>query len=77
VEAQIILNSAHMAVASRSSAASHSPSLGNEPSTGNADEEFLASVMVSVSASLKGMSEQEREQAVTAAEHAVAHLPIA
>ena len=39
-----------------------------------AEEDFLASVMVSVSASLEEMNAAEREQAVTAAERAVAHL---
>jgi hypothetical protein len=39
-----------------------------------AEDDFLASVMVSVSASLESMSEKEREQAVAAAEKAVAHL---
>ncbi|MGA2168674.1 MAG: hypothetical protein ABSG62_10710 [Terracidiphilus sp.] len=38
------------------------------------EEEFLASVMVSVSASLEAMNEEEREQAVAAAEQAVAHI---
>lgn len=39
-----------------------------------AEEDFLASVMVSVSASLESMSEEQREKAVVAAEDAVAHL---
>ena len=39
-----------------------------------AEEDFLAKVMVSVSASLEAMSEEEREQAVAAAERVVAHL---
>ncbi|MGH9607883.1 MAG: hypothetical protein ACRD3N_19515 [Terracidiphilus sp.] len=39
-----------------------------------AEEDFLASVMVSVSASLEKMSAEEREQAVTDAERAVSHL---
>jgi len=39
-----------------------------------AEKDFLANVMVSVSASLEKMSEEEREQAVTNAERAVAHL---
>ncbi len=43
-------------------------------STAKTEEDFLASVMVSVSASLETMSEEEREQAVRAAERAVAHL---
>jgi hypothetical protein len=43
-------------------------------STAKAEKDFLASVMVSVSASLEAMSEEEREQAVVAAERAVAHL---
>ena len=43
-------------------------------STAKAEKDFLASVMVSVSTSLEAMSEEEREQAVTAAEQAVAHL---
>ncbi|MGA9071657.1 MAG: hypothetical protein WB424_15440 [Terracidiphilus sp.] len=38
------------------------------------EEDFLAGVMVSVSASLDSMSEEEREVAVAAAEDAVAHL---
>jgi hypothetical protein len=43
-------------------------------STGKAEQDFLSSVMISVSASLEKMSEQEREQAVKNAERAVAHL---
>jgi hypothetical protein len=43
-------------------------------STGKAEQDLLASVMISVSASLEKMSEEEREQAVTNAERAVAHL---
>ena len=43
-------------------------------SVAKAEEDFLASVMVSVSASLEKMSEKEREQAVTNAERAVAHI---
>ena len=39
-----------------------------------AEQEFLASVMVSVSTSLKKMSKEEREQAVTNAERAVDHI---
>lgn len=39
-----------------------------------AEEDFLDKVMVSVSASLEAMSEEEQERAVTAAERAVAHL---
>jgi len=39
-----------------------------------AEKDLLAGVMVSVSASLEKMSEKEREQAVKAAERAVAHL---
>jgi len=39
-----------------------------------AEKDLLASVMVSASASLEKMSEKEREQAVKAAERAVAHL---
>jgi len=38
------------------------------------ENDFLAEVMVSVSASLEKMSEEEREKAVRAAEKAVAHL---
>lgn len=40
----------------------------------NAEEDFLAGVMVSVSASLESMSEEEREKAVACAENSVAHL---
>jgi hypothetical protein len=40
----------------------------------NVEEDFLAGVMVSVSDSLESMSEEEREEAVAAAENAVAHL---
>jgi hypothetical protein len=40
----------------------------------NGEEDFLAGIMVSVSASLESMNEDEREKAVTAAENAVAHL---
>ena len=43
-------------------------------STAKAEKDFLASVMVSVTASLEAMSEDERERAVSAAERAVAHL---
>lgn len=43
-------------------------------STERAEQEFLASVMVSVSGSLEAMSEEQREQAVEAAERAVAHV---
>lgn len=39
-----------------------------------AEKDLLASVMVSVTASLEKMSEKEREQAVKGAERAVAHL---
>jgi hypothetical protein len=39
-----------------------------------AEEDFLARVMLSVTASLDSMSEEEREEAVAAAESAVAHL---
>ena len=46
----------------------------DEISAKKAQEDFLASVMVSVSASLEAMSEEERERAVTAAEQAVAHF---
>ena len=40
----------------------------------SAEKDFLAGVMVSVSASLESMSEERREQAVAAAERAVAHI---
>jgi hypothetical protein len=43
-------------------------------SVAKAEEDFLANVMVSVSASLEAMSEEEQERAVTAAERVVAHL---
>lgn len=44
-------------------------------STTQAEEDLLASIMVSVSASLDAMSsDEEREKAVAAAEKAVAHL---
>ena len=43
-------------------------------STEKAEKDFLANVMISVSTSLEKMSEEEREQAVTNAERAVAHL---
>jgi hypothetical protein len=43
-------------------------------SAGKDEKDFLASVMVSVSASLDAMSEEEQEQAVTKAERAVSHL---
>jgi hypothetical protein len=43
-------------------------------SVAKAEENLLAKVMVSVSASLEKMSEEEREQAVTNAERAVAHI---
>jgi hypothetical protein len=45
-----------------------------EESTEKSEKDFLASVMISVSSSLEGMSEERREQAVTEAERAVAHL---
>jgi hypothetical protein len=50
------------------------PSRPAETSTEKAEQDFLASVMVSVSASLESMSEEQREQAVAAAESAVAHI---
>ncbi len=50
------------------------PSRPTEDSTEKAEKDFLASVMVSVSASLDSMSEEQPEQAVAAAERAVAHL---
>lgn len=43
-------------------------------STGKAEKDFLASVMVSVSASFNAMSEEEQERAVIKAERAVSHL---
>ena len=43
-------------------------------SAAKVEQDFLANVMVSVSTSLEQMSEKEREQAVTNAEQAVAHL---
>jgi hypothetical protein len=43
-------------------------------SVAKAEEDFLDKVMVSVSTSLEKMSEKEREQAVTNAERAVAHI---
>jgi hypothetical protein len=43
-------------------------------STEETEKDFLANVMVSVSASLEKMSKEEREQAVAQAERAVAHL---
>ncbi len=43
-------------------------------SVAKAEEDFLAKVMVSVSASLERMSDEEQERAVTAAERAVANL---
>jgi len=43
-------------------------------STRKAEEDFLASVMSSVSDSLEKMNDEEREEAVRAAERAVAHL---
>jgi hypothetical protein len=39
-----------------------------------AEADFLANVMLSVSTSLESMSEEQREQSLTAAENAVAHL---
>jgi hypothetical protein len=51
-----------------------SPKPAAKISTVKAEDDFLASVMVSVSSSLEAMSEQERGQAVAAAEKAVAHL---
>ncbi|MFZ0303537.1 MAG: hypothetical protein WAL75_12665 [Terracidiphilus sp.] len=64
-----------MAVASRSRVLAYrSPKPTRKTSTAKAEEDFLASVMVTVSASLEAMSEKEREQAVAAAEKAVAHL---
>jgi hypothetical protein len=52
----------------------HSSKPKVKPSVAKAEEDFLAKVMVSVSASLEAMSEEEQERAVTAAERAVAHL---
>jgi hypothetical protein len=40
----------------------------------NAGDDFLASVMVGVSASLESMTEEERERAIAAAERSVSHL---
>jgi hypothetical protein len=51
----------------------HSSKLRKAPAK-KAEEDFLASVMVSVSASLESMSEEQREKAVAAAEDVVAHL---
>jgi hypothetical protein len=65
-----------MAAASRSSVlADRSPKPAQTPSTETVEEDFLASVMVSVSSSLEGMSGAERDQAVARAEKAVADLP--
>jgi hypothetical protein len=47
--------------------------LGEAPAA-NAEEDFLAGVMSSVSASLESMSEEQREHAIASAEKAVAHL---
>ena len=64
-----------MAVATRSRVPAHKSTRPTPKiSIAKAADDFLASVMVSVSASLESMSEKEREQAVAAAEKAVAHL---
>jgi hypothetical protein len=51
-----------------------SPKLKVKPSVAKAEKELLDRIMVSVSASLDAMGEQERERAVAGAERAVAHL---
>jgi hypothetical protein len=63
-----------MATQARSRIQTIRASKPKKESTKRAEEDFLASVMVSVSASLDKMSDEEREQAVAAAERAVAHL---
>jgi hypothetical protein len=45
-----------------------------DSSVRNAEEELLSEVMISVSASLEKMTEEEREKAVNAAERSVSHL---
>jgi hypothetical protein len=52
----------------------HSPKPKVKPSVAKAEKELLDRIMVSVSASLDSMSEEERERAVAGAERAVAHL---
>jgi hypothetical protein len=51
-----------------------SPQPAPEDAVRRAEEELLAEVMVSVSASLEKMTDEERERAVSAAERAVSHL---
>jgi hypothetical protein len=63
-----------MATQARSRIQTSRASKPKKESTERAEKDFLASVMVSVSASLDQMSEEEQEQAVAAAEQAVAHL---
>jgi hypothetical protein len=45
-----------------------------KPSVAKAENDLLEKIMISVSASLDAMSEEERERAVAGAERAVAHL---
>ena len=63
-----------MATHARTSIQESRSSWPTEESTEKSEKDFLASVMISVSSSLEGMSEERREQAVTEAERAVAHL---
>jgi|HubBroStandDraft_1064217.scaffolds.fasta_scaffold1458740_1 hypothetical protein len=44
------------------------------PAVAKAEKELLDSIMVSVSASLQAMNDEEQERAVAGAERAVAHL---
>jgi hypothetical protein len=53
---------------------SRKPKPAAKVSVKKAEDEFLAKVMVGVSASLEAMTDQERERAVAAAERSVAHL---
>jgi hypothetical protein len=66
---------ANMANAARSRIQPASaPKSVSKISTRKAEEDFLASVMSSVSNSLEKMNDEEREEAVRSAEEAVAHL---
>lgn len=64
----------HMATAARSRVQAARSSRPKKVSAEKAGQDFLAGVMVSVSASIEAMSEEEREQAVKSAKRAVAHL---
>ena len=63
-----------MAAQPQTRVATSRPPRTRRNSIARAENDLLARVMVSVSASLESMSEEQGEQAVVAAENAVAHL---